>query len=110
MFSEKIDYEKIRRLMLSNLEELHSEVFQMREEIRQLHAWNAVMFKFIYNEQYEKFVESRKGQKKSKYRFNKVLDDMIEFDKALEGVIKEARSTSRKEWKEKISEYKADIK
>ena len=51
--------------MLSNLEELHSEVFQMREEIRQLHAWNAVMFKFIYNEQYEKFQNSQKSSKKS---------------------------------------------
>ena len=109
MFSEKIDYQRIRKLMLHNLEDLHSEIFQMREEIRQLHAWNAVMFKFVYNKQYEKFVESQKGIKKSKNRSSKVLDDMIEFDKAIDEVIKEARSSSKKEWKEKLADYKSNI-
>lgn len=110
MFSEKIDYERIRKLMLSNLEELHSEVFQMREEIRQLHAWNAVMFKFIYNEQYEKFQNSQKSSKKSKYKSVDAVDTLIKFDKALNDIIREAKASSRKEWKEKISEYKSDIK
>ena len=109
MFSEKIDYQRIRTIMLHNLEDLHSEIFQMREEIRQLHAWNAVMFKFIYNEHYKKFVESRKGTKKSKIRSIKVLDDMIEFDKAIDEIIKEARSSSRKEWKDKLADYKSSI-
>ena len=31
MFSEKIDYERIRRLILQNLEQLHSEVFKIKD-------------------------------------------------------------------------------
>ena len=45
MFSEKVDYQKFRKLMLRNLEELHSEVFQIREEVRQIHGWTALMFR-----------------------------------------------------------------
>ena len=50
MFSEKIDYERIRRLILQNLEQLHSEVFKIKEEVSNLHAWNAVMYRMIYNQ------------------------------------------------------------
>ena len=55
MFSEKIDYERLRRLLLQNLEELHSEVYKIREEVSQIHQWNAVMFRFLYNQKFDEF-------------------------------------------------------
>jgi len=109
MFSEKVDYQKFRKLMLRNLEELHSEVFQIREEVSQIHAWTALMFSHIDNERYLKYVEARKNIKKSKDRSSKVMDDLIQFGKENNEIIKDAREEARKLAKEKLKEYKDSI-
>lgn len=74
MFSEKIDYERIRRLILQNLEQLHSEVFKIKEEVSNLHAWNAVMFRMMYN---QNFGNSEKTSKKKKRNQNLVVSKML---------------------------------
>ena len=72
MFSEKIDYERIRRLLLQNLEQLHSEVFKIKEEVSNLHAWNAVMFRMMYNQNFGNSEKtSKKKLKKSKLKLKK---------------------------------------
>lgn len=114
MFSEKIDYERIRRLILQNLEQLHSEVFKIKEEVSNLHAWNAVMFRMMYNQNFGNSEKtSKKKLKKSKPGG---IEDVIEvfkehdaIDKKLNQIIKEAQEVVNKNWKSKLSDYKSSI-
>jgi len=113
MFAEKIDYERIRRLILQNLEQLHSEVFKIKEEVSNLHAWNAVMFRMMYNQNFSNSEKtSKEKQKKSKTGGMGVIEVMKEydaFDKKLNQIIKEAQEVVNRNWKNKLSDYKSNI-
>ena len=114
MFAEKIDYERIRRLILQNLEQLHSEVFKIKEEVSNLHAWNAVMFRMMYN---QNFVNSEKTSKKKQKKSKsggiegviEVFKEQDAIDKKLNQIIKEAQEVVNKNWKNKLSDYKSNI-
>lgn len=114
MFAEKIDYERIRRLILQNLEQLHSEVFKIKEEVSNLHAWNAVMFRMMYNQNFANSEKtSKKKQKKSKSGgiegVIEVFKEQDAIDKKLNQIIKEAQEGVNKNWKNKLSDYKSSI-
>ena len=112
MFSEKIDYERLRRLLLQNLEELHSEVYKIREEVSQIHQWNAVMFRFLYNQKFDEFDKSKKKSAKSKKikkGFNEVMEDMEAWDKGINKIISDAKNIVNKNWREKLDIYKSNI-
>jgi hypothetical protein len=114
MFSEKIDYERIRRLILQNLEQLHSEVFKIKEEVSNLHAWNAVMYRMIYNQSLGNLEKtSKKSKKKSEpngiQNIVQVLKEQDAIDKRLNQIVKEAQEVVNKNWKNKLSDYKSSI-
>ena len=114
MFAEKIDYERIRRLILQNLEQLHSEVFKIKEEVSNLHAWNAVMFRMMYNQNFSNSEKtSKKKQKKSKpggiENVIEVFKEHDAIDKKLNQIVKEAQEIVNKNWKNKLSDYKSSI-
>ena len=76
MLGEKIDYERIRRLMHFDLQELHSDMFKILEEIRQIFRMQLVTYSIVRNEQYKRYSESRekeRSKQKNKKNLMKIL-------------------------------------
>ena len=115
MLGEKIDYERIRRIMHFDLQELHGDVFKIREEIRHMFRMQLVMYSIIKNDKFVEFSEERKKERKKEKnkkqgeRALKSVDDIIAFDEYYSNMIKDAEKELRQSYKDRMDDYKSRL-
>ena len=115
MLGEKIDYERIRRIIHHDLQELHGDIFRIRDHVREIFRMQLVMYSIAKNNKYVEFSNERKKQRskekitKKGEKTLKALDDILEFDRFYSDMIKDAEKELYKEYKERMEDYKSRI-